>query len=415
MRQHFVWSEGQQIGGVHWTNFQTVPFLDTSAGKVGQCPTHLPRIAVVATHLNSPELHCRKWSVTVTLPRSNGTGRPLSSLILFRSRCRIPYPRVVRLSPLFVAAVQSCRRRCAVRRCSNTRIAIRNNSNRRWSKLVQASTERANDARLVLLSPDEAPDPSTSGRSPYNVNFVSLFTCATNFCVRKIISRVLVYHRTASWRALWDYGNNRLRSRRPFPSCRRVQLSSWRFECCTSRADSVSRWGHIHVSSWRESWHLPNCWRMCGYRTILPKLPFSCYDSLEWTQLDTSCVSYDDLLEFRFVKRAVEFITVPIEQTIHGCVGSVCVNIRKQFFCPVRHVSFFEVSFRFFYAYLIADSKLMCVSAFVTIQSLPYDFLIGAVYFWRSHIDTAVIGVIVRSHKDLQHVDVLNRLVFCVK
>ena len=37
-----------------------VPPLDTSAGKVGQCPTHLPRIVVVVIHLNSPELHRRK-------------------------------------------------------------------------------------------------------------------------------------------------------------------------------------------------------------------------------------------------------------------------------------------------------------------------------------------------------------------
>ena len=37
-----------------------VPPLDTSAGKVGQCPTNLPRILVVAIHLNSPELHRRK-------------------------------------------------------------------------------------------------------------------------------------------------------------------------------------------------------------------------------------------------------------------------------------------------------------------------------------------------------------------
>ena len=37
-----------------------VPPLDTSAGKVGHCPTHLPRIVVVVIHLNSPELHRRK-------------------------------------------------------------------------------------------------------------------------------------------------------------------------------------------------------------------------------------------------------------------------------------------------------------------------------------------------------------------
>ena len=33
-----------------------VPPLDTSAGKVGQCPTHLRRIVLVVIHLNSPDL-----------------------------------------------------------------------------------------------------------------------------------------------------------------------------------------------------------------------------------------------------------------------------------------------------------------------------------------------------------------------
>ena len=37
-----------------------VPPLDTSAGKVGQCPTHLPRKVVAVIQLNSPELHRRK-------------------------------------------------------------------------------------------------------------------------------------------------------------------------------------------------------------------------------------------------------------------------------------------------------------------------------------------------------------------
>ena len=37
-----------------------VPPLDTSAGKVRQYPTHLPRIVVVVIHPNSPELHRRK-------------------------------------------------------------------------------------------------------------------------------------------------------------------------------------------------------------------------------------------------------------------------------------------------------------------------------------------------------------------
>ena len=83
-----------------------------------------------------------------------GPCRPLS---LFR-RCRIrdsarectgrgrngssPSPRVFLLSALFVEAVQSCRRRCAVQRCSNRRIAIRNHaSNRRRRRLVQTSNE----------------------------------------------------------------------------------------------------------------------------------------------------------------------------------------------------------------------------------------------------------------------------------
>ena len=133
-----------------------VPLLDTSDDKVGQCPTHLPRIIVVVIHLNSPEVHRRKLSVTVFL-RSNGTGRPVSSLISVSTR-RIsdsarectgrgrngssPSPRVFLLSALFVEAVQSCHRRCAVRRCLNRRIAIRNHaSNRRWRRLVQTSNE----------------------------------------------------------------------------------------------------------------------------------------------------------------------------------------------------------------------------------------------------------------------------------
>ena len=90
---------------------------------------------------------------------------------------------------------------------------------------------------------------------------------------------------------------------------------------------------------------------------------------------------YDDLLEFWFVERTVQFITVAIGQTIHWWVGSVRVNNRKQFFCPVRHVPLFEVSFRFAYAYLIANSELRCADPFVTIQSLPHGFLIGTGHF----------------------------------
>ena len=63
-----------------------------------------------------------------------------------------------------------------------------------------------------------------------------------------------------------------------------------------------------------------------------------------------------------------QFITVPIDQTIHGWIRSVRVNNRKQLFSLVRHVSFFEVSLRFAYAYSIADSECRCAAAFVTIQ-----------------------------------------------
>ena len=147
---------------------------------------------------------------------------------------------------------------------------------------------------------------------------------------------------------------------------------------------------------------------MWATRTILPKLPFSCYATVGWTQLDTSCPSVRRPSGV-LVRR---FITMAIDQTIHWWVGSVRVNNRKQFFCPVRHVSLFEVSFRFAYAYSIANSELRCAEAFVTIQSLPHGFLIGTGHFWRSHTDTAVIGFVVRSHKCLQDVDVSNRLGF---
>ena len=151
---------------------------------------------------------------------------------------------------------------------------------------------------------------------------------------------------------------------------------------------------------------------MWGTRTISPKLPFSCYATVGWTQLDTSCPSIRRPSGV-LVRRTYR----PIyhrgnRQTIHWWVGSVRVNNRKQFFCPVRHVPLFEVSFRFAYAYSIANSELRCADPFVTIQSLPHGFLIATGHFLRSHTDTAVIGVVVRSHKCLQDVDVSNRLGF---
>ena len=90
---------------------------------------------------------------------------------------------------------------------------------------------------------------------------------------------------------------------------------------------------------------------------------------------------YDDFLEFWFVERNVQFITVPIDQTMHGWVGLVRVNYHKQFSCPVRHLSLFEVLFSFAYAYSITDSELRCADAFVTIQSLSHGFMIGTGHF----------------------------------
>ena len=151
---------------------------------------------------------------------------------------------------------------------------------------------------------------------------------------------------------------------------------------------------------------------MWGTRTILPKLPFSCYATVGRLNSIRLALRYNDLLEFWFVERTVQFITVPIDQTIHWWVGSVRNNNRKQFFCPVRHVPLFEVSFRFAYAHSIASSELRCADAFVAIQSLPHGFLIGTGHFWRSHTDTAVMCVVVRSHKSLKDADVSNRLGF---
>ena len=239
-----------------------VPPLDTSAGKVGQCPTHLPRIVVVVINLNSPELHRRKWSVTVTFPVRMALVDPCRPLSLFR-RCRIrdsarectgrgrngssPSPRVFLLSALFVEAVQSCRRRYAVQRCSNRRITIRNHaSNRRWRRLVQTSNEpttwdwwccRQTKHRTRVCRADR--------RTMWTLSCSSRARWISAWPVRKRISRVLVYRRWASWRVPWDCGNSRLRSTRPFPRCRRVPPSIWHFERSTSRADSVSRWGHV--------------------------------------------------------------------------------------------------------------------------------------------------------------------------
>ena len=162
-----------------------------------------------------------------------GPCRPLS---LFR-RCRIrdsarectgrgrngssPSPRVFLLSALFVEAVQSCRRRCAVQRCSNRRIAIRNHaSNRRWRRLVQTSNEpttwdwwccRQTKHRTRVCRADR--------RTMWTLSCSSRARWISAWPVRKRISRVLVYRRWASWRVPRDCGNSHLRSTRPFLQC----------------------------------------------------------------------------------------------------------------------------------------------------------------------------------------------------
>ena len=88
------------------------------------------------------------------------------------------------------------------------------------------------------------------------------------------------------------------------------------------------------------------------------------------------------------------------------------VDDRKQFFRPVRHVTFLEVTFRLAYAHAIADSILgRAAAAVVPVQPLPHRFLICAVHRRRSHTDAAMIGVVVRTHEILQRVDVADRLV----
>ena len=159
-----------------------MPPLDTSAGKVGLCPTHLPPIVVVVViNLNSP----RSCTVESEASQSPPHVRmalvvPCRPLSLFR-RCRIRDSAlectgrgrngpsssllVFLLSAQFVAAVQYCRRQCAVRRCSNRRIAIPNHaSNGRWRRLVQTSKQRRRETGAAVARP--TPNTSMSGRSP---------------------------------------------------------------------------------------------------------------------------------------------------------------------------------------------------------------------------------------------------------
>ena len=57
------------------------PFWTRAPVKYGNAPPICLCVVIVVIHLNRPVLRRRKCSVTVTFPRSNGAGRPVSSLI----------------------------------------------------------------------------------------------------------------------------------------------------------------------------------------------------------------------------------------------------------------------------------------------------------------------------------------------
>ena len=122
---------------------------------------------------------------------------------------------------------------------------------------------------------------------------------------------------------------------------------------------------------------------------------------------------HDDLLQLGFVEGAVQAIAVPVDLSIHGRIQTVRVDDLKQFFRPVRHVTFLEVTFRLAYAHAIDDSILGRPADVVPVQPLPYRFLICAVHRRRSQTDAPMIGpgVVVRTHEILQRVDVADRLV----
>ena len=356
---------------------------------------------------------------TTELPRSSlisvstqPNSRLSTGMYWLWSKRASPYPRVFLLSALFVAAVQYCRRRCAVRRCSNRRIAILNlASNWRWRRLVQTSNETTTrDWRCCRPTKRRNRVCRTDRRKMWTLPCSSRARWISAWPVREIISRVLVYRRWASWRVPRDRDNSRLWVVPPAMQTRdRPQYNNHELRALLSNGHDSD-----YVSSWWQTWHLCNCWRMWSTRTILPKLPFYFYATVGRTQLDTSCPSVrrSSGVPVRGTYRPFYHSVNRPNDTMHVWVWLVRVNNRKQSFCPVRHVSLFEVSFRFANAYSIADSELRCADAFVTIRSLPHDFMIGNGHFWRSHSDTALIGVVVRSHEGLQDIDVSNWLGF---
>ena len=146
---------------------------------------------------------------TTELPRSSlisvstqPNSRLSTGMYWLCSKRASPSPRVFLLSALFVAAVQSCRRRCAVRRCSNRRIAILNlASNQRWRSLVKTSNETTTrDWRCCCPTEHRNRVCRTDRRTMWTLSCSSRARWISAWPVREIISRVLVYRRWASWR-----------------------------------------------------------------------------------------------------------------------------------------------------------------------------------------------------------------------
>ena len=72
----------------------------------------------------------------------------------------------------------------------------------------------------------------------------------------------------------------------------------------------------------------------------------------------------------------------------------------------------FELSLSLTYAHAIVLPEFGHAFAVVTVQALPHFFLIYGIHLRRSHSYAAVVGVVVRSYKFLQCVDVARRLMF---
>lgn len=84
----------------------------------------------------------------------------------------------------------------------------------------------------------------------------------------------------------------------------------------------------------------------------------------------------------------------------------------EHLFAPIGLVTFFELSLSLTDAHAIVLPEFGHAFAVVTIQALPHFILIDGIHLRRSHSYDTVVGVVVRSHKVLQCVDVARRLMF---